>query len=648
MIVEVIPLARLPKNLSIFDYEVPQNFEGQIRIGQIVRIPFRGKKMSGLVTALKDIPAETKSTIKPFIKILDTGKNIDANHLDLLRWFADYYLISPALVLKTFLPEPPLKISNFKVKQKQLATSLRVVKTDLQEIQDNFRKIVSSEKSHFLFHTYDFKNKIAVFLKCAEKILLENKSIIFLLPQVPDVAAVIPYFINLFPDKIAELHGELSKTDYWREWEKIKSGRAKIVIGTRSALFAPLQNLGLIVIDNEEASDFKQSDQNPRYDARDVAMKLAELTGAKIVFASQSPRPEIYFLAKKNQDFVYLPPKIRAHSPAKLVDMNGEIQNKNFSFLSGKLKEEISETLGKKQKIILLLNRRGLSTMIVCRDCEHIFLCKNCQAPLACHDDERNLPSQFVCHSCGTREPMSLVCPNCRGTAIKYIGVGTQTVEREIKKLFPQAKVLRIDKDAPISNIQYQIAEADIFIGTQFFIRNYLPQIKNIGLVGVISADTLIYRPDFRSGEKIFSWLTGIINFAGERKSSVIIQTFFPNDFSIRSAADGKPESFYAEELENRQALRYPPFGRLIKLVYACPSEKTCAEEAARLFKVLENELNKKAEMSLEEKPRREKSKFFSKIIIKFSKESSAAMREALKKTVPDSWTIDINPEGII
>ena len=237
----------------------------------------------------------------------------------------------------------------------------------------------------------------------------------------------------------------------------------------------------------------------------------------------------------------------------------------------------------------MLLNRRGLSTMIVCRDCEHIFLCKNCQAPLACHDDECNLPNEFVCHSCGAREPMHLVCPKCSGTAIKYIGVGTQTVEREIKKLFPQVKILRIDKDVKTRELASDIQNADILVGTQFFIRNYLPQIKNIGLVGVVSADTLIYRPDFRSGEKIFSWLTGIINFTAERKSSAIIQTFFPSDFSISSAVNEKPELFYSEELENRQTLRYPPFGRLAKLAYACPSEKNCVDEEVRIFKILGN-----------------------------------------------------------
>lgn len=647
MIVEVIPLARLPKNLSFFDYEVPQNFEGQIKIGQIVRIPFRGKNVSGLVIATKEKPEEKLGAVKPIAKIIDFGENLDAKRLSLLRWLSDYYLVSPALVLKTFLPEPPRKTSSFKPKPKPATISLSVAKADTEEIQGKVREISSSEKSFFLFHYQNYKNKTAVLLKIAEKIVGDNKSVLIFEPQVPDVVSVLPYFTYLFPDKVATLHGEMSKTEYWQEWQKIKSGESKIVIGTRSALFAPAQNIGLIIVDNEESPDFKQSDQNPRYDVRETALRLSKLVGSKVVFTSQTPRPETYFFAKNFPDAEYLPPKTFS-SPSTVVDMNDEIKNKNFSSLSEKLKEKISDVLEKKQKIVLLLNRRGLSTMILCRDCDHVFRCKNCQTPLACHDDECNLPSQFVCHNCGAAEPVQLVCPKCRGASIKYLGTGTQTVEREIKKVFPKAKVLRIDQDAKIQELTSNIPNADILIGTQYFVRNYLSQIKNIGLVGVVSADTLIYRPDFRSGEKIFSWLTDIVNFALETKSLAVIQTFFPNNFVVQAATGGKYDDFYKEELENRKMLRYPPFGKLIKLAYSSSEEKKCADESASLSRTLLTALGERTEISYDEKPKKEKKKFFSKIIIKFSEEKTGLIREVLKKVVPDNWTIDIDPESLI
>ncbi|MFH2136330.1 MAG: primosomal protein N' [Patescibacteria group bacterium] len=648
MFVEVIPLARLPKNLFSFDYAVPENFLGQIKIGQIVKIPFHGKKIHGIIIAIKKQPAEIKTAIKPLLKIIDAEENLDKNHLELLRWLTDFYLSSPTLILKTFLPSPPQRTSNFKISLKSQPISFGVAKIDLEEIKNIVKRILFSKKHNFLFHYKNNKNKIAVFLKCVEKILSENKTVLILLPQVSDVLETSSYFLNFFPEKISLLHGELSKTEYWQEWQKIKKGQAKIVLGTRSALFAPLKNLGLIIIDNEEASDFKQSDQNPRYDARDAVLKLGEITGAKVILASQAPRPETYFMSQNNSDFEYFLPQSPAPSSPALIDMNNEIKNKNLSAISEKMKEKIDETLSKKQKVILLLNRRGSGTVILCRDCDHVFKCKTCETPLTCHEAECALPSKFICHNCGAEESTKLSCPKCRGTNIKYFGVGTQTVEKEIKKIFPKTKILRIDKDAPPEKIHHQLADADIFIGTQFFIKNFLTKIKPIGLVGVVSADTLIYRPDFHSGEKIFSWLTDIINFAHGVKSPILIQTFFPNNFIIAAAAEEKPENFYFEELDNRQMLNYPPFGKLIKLVYSDVDDKKCTDEATKLSKLLENNFNEKTDIIFDPKPKREKRKFFSKIIIKFRENSTSVIKEFLKKNVPDSWTIDIDPENIL
>lgn len=647
MFAEIIPLARLPRNLSIFDYEVPEDFLGQIKIGQLVKIPFRGKNISGLVFVLKEKPEEKLGAIKPIEKIIDVGENLDAKHFSLLTWLADYYLVSPALILKTFLPEPPQKASAFKPKYKLVAASLGVAKTDADEIQEKVREIYSSEKYFFLLHYQNYKNKTAILLKIIEKIVTDGKSVLILEPQVPDVAAILPYFIHLFRDKVSTLHGEMSKTEYWQEWQKIKNGETKIVIGTRSALFAPAQNIGLIVVDNEESSDFKQSDQNPRYDAREAAMTLGKLAKAKTIFTSPSPRPETYFLAKNLLEAQYLPPKISPRTLVTTSDMNDEIKNKNFSSLSEKIKISISETIKNKQKIVLLLNRRGLSTVVLCRDCNHIFRCKNCELPLVCHDDECNLPSQFICHNCGEKEPLQLVCPKCRGADIKYFGVGTQTVEKELKKLFPNSKIIRIDKDTKIPESDSQIINSEIFIGTQFFIRNYLTRIKNIGLVGIVSADTLLGRPDFRSGEKTFNWLTGIINFSEQIKSPIVIQTFFPNNFVVQSAVDGDYENFYQKEIEDRKNLLYPPFGKLIKLVYGHQNEKKCAFELLDLFNKINSALGRETEISHDEKPKRKKQKFYATIIIKFQESLTPKVLNFLK-TAPDNWTIDIDPESIL
>jgi primosomal protein N' (replication factor Y) len=653
MIAGIIPFARLPKSLSYFDYEVPQNFEGQIKIGQLVKISFKGRKISGIIFKLKDKPAQIKSTLKPIIKILNFEREINFDYLKLLWWMSDYYSVSPALILKTFIPEPPLRLGKFKIKSVFKSSSLGIAKSDIPVIQKNLEKIFSGHKNFFLFYYQNYKNKIAIFLKSAARILNQKKQVLILEPQITDINLILPYFLHLFPNKIAIFHGELSKTEYWQEWQKVKDKKADIIIGTRRAIFAPSQNLGLIMVDDEEMPDFKQSDRNPRYDARIAAVKLAELYGAKLIFASQAPRLETYYQVKeKNYDLLEekcspgLPDQ--SSQDLRLIDMGQELKKKNFLSLSGELQENIGETLEKKQKVVLLLNRRGTSTLVICRDCNYVFKCPSCDLPLVCHEENFGACSKLICHRCGYEGPIPLACPNCRGTSIKFFGTGTQKVEREVKEIFPHAKIARIDKDVKInSKFQFQIPDAEVFVGTQFFIKNYLPQIKNIGLIGVVSADTLLFRPDFRSGEKTFEWLTKIINLSKERKSRILIQTYLLNNFIVQSAIAHNYDDFYKQEIEERQKFNYPPFGKLLKLIYQHKNEKKCAFEFSELSKSLITSFGNEVEILKDEKPKKFKQKFISTIIIKFSHSLTPKIINYLK-TIPEGWTIDIDPESLL
>lgn len=223
---------------------------------------------------------------------------------------------------------------------------------------------------------------------------------------------------------------------------------------------------------------------------------------------------------------------------------------------------------------MFLLNRRGTSTLVICHDCDYVFKCPTCELPLVCHEENFGTCNKLICHHCKYEESIPLSCPNCRGASIKFFGTGTQKVEQEVKELFPHAKVARIDKDVQIPDFRSQIPDSDILIGTQFFIKNYLPQIKNIGLIGIISADTLFFRPDFHSGEKTFEWLTKIINLSKERKSRILIQTYLLNNFIVQSAVAGNYEDFYKREIEEREKFNYPPFGKLLKLIYQHENEK--------------------------------------------------------------------------
>ncbi len=647
MIVEVIPFVHLPKSLSYFDYEVPRDLEEQIKIGQLVKIPFKGRQISGLVIKIKSKP-EIKKNLKQIIKILDLEPQINLGRLKLLHWLSNYYLVSPSLIAKIFFPEPPKRIGKFKTKQIFIPAPLGIPRSNVSAIQKDLKNFSKSQKKRFLFYYQSQKYKVAFYLKVAEYLLKQNKQVLILESQISNIDLILPYFFYLFSKKIAVLHSGLSKTDYWEEWKKIQTGKAKIVIGTRGAIFAPLDNLGLIIIDDEEMPDFKQSDQYPYYDARIAALKLAKIVNAKIILGSQAPRTETYYGAK-NKRFELLSSSFGIIDRPKtlLIDMRQETKRGNFLSLSDELQRHIKRALDKKQKVVLLLNRRGASTLALCRDCGYVFRCNSCESSLICHEDEKGKCDRLVCHHCGYEEEVPAICPKCHGPSIKFFGIGTQKVEREVKNFFPNARVARIDKDVQVKDLKFKIADLDIFVGTQFFIKSYLPQVENIGLIGVISADTLLFRPDFRSGERAFGWLTKIINFGGQFKCPVLIQTFLIDNFFIRSAVNQNYEAFYNHEIEERRGFHYPPFGEIIKLIYQHKNEKKCIFETNNLFKNLIDLFSKEAEIFKNEKPKIGKQKFISTITIKSSASIIQKIINYLKK-MPESWAIDVNPEDVL
>jgi primosomal protein N' (replication factor Y) len=656
MTVEVIPFVRLPKSLKYFDYKVPQDLEEKIRIGQIVKIHFRGRLCNGLVTKIKSKSAIAKQ-IQPVSKIIEQEPQINSIHLKLIRWLADYYFVSPALIVKTFIPEPLQFLKKIK-KNILKPISLKISKSDVPVLKADLELFFKSKKRIFLFHYQNLKFKNAFLLKIIEKFLKENKQILILEPQISDINFILPYFSALFFGKVAVLHNELSKTEYWQEWKKIQKGQALVVFGTRSSILAPFKNLKLIIIDDEEMSDFK-SEQNPRYDSRQIALKLANLCGAKIIFTSQAPRLTTYYNVKIKK-YCYLANSLIKYTPQsyvtvlisrqntfyypRLVDMNQEIKSGNFQSLSLELQELIQQKLQEKKKVILLLNRRGMSTLVFCRDCGHVFECPNCKLPLVCHKQDSDYCNELVCHHCSYKESVPLLCPSCQGTTIKFFGTGTQRVENEIKKIFPQNKVIRIDKDVKIPDITQKLQEAEIIIGTQFFIKNYLFQIKNVGFIGVVSADTLLFRPDFRSSEKTFEWLTKLINLNYYFfKVPILFQTFFPNNFAIRSALNQDYRSFAFKELEERQKFNYPPFGILLKLILQEKKKENCDKETKNLFEKLKNFPD--IEFVTQEKSVQSDKKYISTIVLKIFPTKKVS---DLLKIMSDKWMIDREPEDLL
>jgi len=639
MIAEIIPLLRLPKALTYFDYKIPSTLEGNIKIGQLVGISFRNKMVGGLVFNIKNSETDNKWKIKEISKIWNEDPELDENYLKLFKWISEYFLTPLPLLAKTFIPLPPLRTREIKIKKKTPPLSPSISGKDVNGVKNILQNFHDSKNNIFLLHYQNKKNKTAVYLKIISETVKKNKQVLILMPQITDIEELLPHLDYFFANKIALLHGELLKTEYWQEWQKIKSGKAMVAVGTRSAIFAPCKNLGLIIIDGEEASDFKQSDRNPRYDARIVAMELARLTGTKVLLGSQTPRIETYHKTK-NSEIKLLSENKKDNNNYLSVDMGQEIKKKNFSPISSEIKNIIEKNFNNKKKSVLLLNKRGSSNMVACRDCEHVFSCKDCGKPLVYHEDATK---KLICHNCGYKEVASLNCPKCRGVSLKFIGAGTEKVEKEIKKLFPAANVLRIDKDAMIK----EAGDADIYIGTEFFIKNYLPQINNIDLVAIISADSLIFRPDFRSGEKTFEWVTKIMNISDQKKSLFILQTFYPDNYIFKLALKREYEFFFNEELTGRKNFSYPPFGKLIKLTYSSKNERMSNLEIFKVRKFLTDKFIDGVEILGDGEMEKTKQKFSSKIVLKSSENFTSELLEYLKN-LPDGWAIDIDPESLL
>jgi primosomal protein N' (replication factor Y) len=365
------------------------------------------------------------------------------------------------------------------------------------------------------------------------------------------------------------------------EWERILSGEAKIVLGTRSALFAPLKNLGLIVIDEEYETTYKQ-EKNPRYHAREVAFKLAEMSRAVVIMGTATPSIETYYHAEKGGcTKLVLSKRIDARPlpPAEIVDMRGE---KDY-LLSGKLRAELKETLGRGEQAILFINRRGYFTFVICKTCGHVIECPKCSVALTYHSSVRKLR----CSRCNFSTDAPIICPHCQNSSLKYFGMGTQRIENEVADVYPAARILRYDSDTVGRRGSHDIffaafaeGKADVLIGTQMVTKGM--DIANVTLVGVVSADTILQLPDFRSAEHTFQLLTQVAGRAGRHHlpGKVIIQTYNPDHYAVQFAAKHDYEGFYKQEIEHRRELDYPPFSRLISLLIMSYDEKKLVQTA--------------------------------------------------------------------
>jgi primosomal protein N' (replication factor Y) len=510
----------------------------------------------------------------------------------------------------------------------------------------------------FLLHGVTGSGKTEVYLQALAETVKMGKRGIVLVPEIALTPQTIERFAARFPGRVAVLHSQLSLGEQFDEWQRIRDGNFDVVIGPRSAIFAPQPDLGLIVIDEEHEWNYKQSDQSPRYHARNVALKLAGLSGAVVILGSATPDVESYYHAQKG-DYQLLerPGRVTPRDGTELprveiVDMREELKAGVRGLFSRSLAEAISQAVTREEQVILFLNRRGAATFIQCRSCGFVLRCQRCDVPLTYHPAEESL----VCHQCNRRSPVPETCPRCKRRSLKFLGLGTQKLEQEAGYNFPTARLLRWDTDVTRGRYshdeilnRFRGHQADILIGTQMVAKGL--DLPLVTLVGVVSADTALNLPDFRAGERTFQLLSQVAGRAGRgvRGGRVIIQSYTPEHYAIQAAARHDYAAFYNKEVGYRRQLRNPPFSRLACLTFSHTSDIRCQREAERMRRLLAQEIDSKGVADIEligPAPafiHRRRGRFRWQLILR-----GLGLTELLSPLpLPRGWVVDIDPVGL-
>ena len=444
----------------------------------------------------------------------------------------------------------------------------------------------------FLLNGVTGSGKTEVYIRTIRHALELGKTAVVLVPEIALTPQMVAWFHSRFGDQAAVLHSGLSAGEKFDEWRRIRFGEARVVIGARSAIFAPLENIGAIIVDEEHENTY-QSENRPRYDAREVAWKRAEDNHAVLILGSATPsissfmrvmsgvRPENRMQLLEMRERV----KGRPLPEVEIVDMRGEFERGNHSIFSGPLTQALSECLSEGNQAMLFINRRGYSTFVSCRKCGYVVKCPQCDVSMTYHQSENLLK----CHYCGNTQPPPTSCPDCQSRYIKYFGAGTQKVAEEVLKLFPLARVARMDvdttreKDAHVRILnRFRSGEANVLIGTQMIAKGL--DFPNVTLVGVVAADMILNLPDYRSTERTFQLLTQVAGRAGraDKPGRVIVQTYDPEHYGIALAAAQDYRAFYQRESAFRRSALYPPFTEIVRIVYSGKDEKKVRQQAEK------------------------------------------------------------------
>ncbi|EET94177.1 primosomal protein n [Enterococcus faecalis T1] len=510
------------------------------------------------------------------------------------------------------------------------------VETILQSVQEQ-------QSQTYLLEGITGSGKTEVYLQVIAEVLNQGKTAIMLVPEISLTPQMVQRFKSRFGEHVAVMHSGLSQGEKYDEWRKIERGEAEVVVGARSAIFAPIENIGVIIVDEEHEASYKQ-EETPRYHARDLAIWRSEYHHCPVVLGSATPSLESRARAQKN---VYQRLRLtqRANQAATLptidvVDMRKEVENGNVSSFSMSLQEKLQERLEKNEQSVLLLNRRGYSSFVMCRDCGYVLPCPNCDISLTLHMDSKTMK----CHYCGHEERIPYRCPNCGQDKIRYYGTGTQKVEEELQTLLPESRILRMDVDTTRRKGAHEKilrtfgeGQADILLGTQMIAKGL--DFPNVTLVGVLNADTALNLPDFRSSERTFQLLTQVSGRAGraEKPGEVIIQSFNPEHYAIQLAKAQDYEDFYTKEMYIRHRGDYPPYYFTVQITASHPEENEAAKQMFQIATKLKQGLSPQA-ILLGPTPNaimRVNNRYFYQVIIKYKQEPM--LQPLLKEILTDT-----------
>ncbi|MBT2570239.1 primosomal protein N' [Planococcus sp. ISL-110] len=469
--------------------------------------------------------------------------------------------------------------------------------TGAQQIAfDSIESALNTPKT-FLLHGITGSGKTEIYLQTIDQVLKQGKEAIMLVPEISLTPQMTIRFKERFGDQVAVLHSGLSAGEKYDEWRKIQRAEVKVVVGARSAIFAPFQNLGLIILDEEHESSYKQDD-SPRYHARDMAIWRSEYHNCPVILGSATPSLESYARAQKGVYELLVLEKRAKNQPlpdVHIVDMREELRTGNRSMFSVQLADAIRDRLEKKQQTVLFLNKRGYSSFVLCRDCGTVMQCPNCDISLTYHRSSETMK----CHYCGYDERVPTTCPECESEHIRFFGTGTQKVEEELAKVVPEARVLRMDVDTTRNKGAHEKilsafgeGKADILLGTQMIAKGL--DFPNITLVGVLSADTTLHLPDFRAAEKTYQLLTQVSGRAGRDilPGMVFVQSYTPEHYAITLAKDQLYEPFYEQEMAMRRASGYPPYYYVVNIQFTHEDLIEVAEYADQTVRYLKSHLS--------------------------------------------------------